>query len=159
MKYLSKLLVVLSLCMVANFAEAATKIGYVEIQKIMQSPASLDAGAKLQKEFSSRQDELSRMARQIDDKETAMNKQLSTTSNSDQKDLNDLKLDYARKQRELKEDFDMRKNEEQLKLQNRVNDAVNAISQAEGYDLVLYGNAAYFGKNVDITDKVIKALK
>ena len=45
------------------------------------------------------------------------------------------------------------------KLQDRINRAVTTISQAEGYDLVLYGNAAYAGAKADITEKVIKAVK
>ena len=36
---------------------------------------------------------------------------------------------------------------------------VDAVAVAEGYDLILYGNAAYAGKKADITDKVIKAIK
>ena len=41
---------------------------------------------------------------------------------------------------------------------NRINKAVTTVSEAEGYDLVVYGGVAYASKKVDITDKVLKAL-
>jgi len=154
---------IISLSMVAVAAQAETKIGYVQIQKIMQSPQSLEVGTKLQKEFTPRQNELNRFKKQVEDKDAALAKQQATLAESERKkrtgELEDLKLELARKQRALSEDFDIRKTEEKSKLQDRINKAVTSVSQAEGYDLVLYGTAAYAGKNVDITDKVIKALK
>ncbi len=152
-----------SLLFVTASAVAETKMGYVQIQKLMQSPQSLESGKKLQAEFSPRNAELERLKKQVDAKEAALNKELSTMSESDRRtksqDLSNLKIDFQRKQRELNEDFNMRKNEELASLQNRINKAVTSVSQTEGYDLVFYGNAAYAGKKADITDKVLKALK
>lgn len=163
MRYLSSFLMIISLSMLAVAAQAETKIGYVQIQKIMQSPQFLDTGKKLQEEFKPRQDELNRFRKQVEDKDAALAKQQATLAESERKkrasELDDIKLELARKQRALSEDFDIRQKEEKSKLQDRINKAVTSVSQAEGYDLVLYGTAAYAGKNVDITDKVIKALK
>jgi outer membrane protein len=156
----SLLLVLLS---AAPYAMAETKIGYVQIQNIMQSPASLEVGKKLQKEFSARSAELNRQKKVVEDKAAALDKDSLTMSEADRRaktqDISNQRLDLQRKDRELAEDFEMRKNEEKAKLQDRVNKAVNAVAVAEGYDLVLYGNAAYAGKKADITDKVIKAIK
>ena len=144
-------------------AMAETKIGYVQIQNIMQSPASLEVGKKLQKEFSTRSAELNRQKKLVEDKAAALDKDSLTMSEADRRaksqDISNQRLDLQRKERELAEDFEMRKSEEKAKLQDRVNKAVNAVAVAEGYDLVLYGNAAYAGKKADITDKVIKAIK
>jgi outer membrane protein len=152
-----------SLLFVTASAVAETKMGYVQIERLMQSPQSLESGQKLQTEFSPRNAELERLKKQIDDKEAALNKDSPTMSENDRRtksqDLSNLKIDFQRKQRELSEDFNLRKNEELSNLQDRINKAVTSVSQAEGYDLVFYGNAAYAGKKVDITDKVIKALK
>lgn len=154
---------IVTLLSFATHAAAETKIGYVQIQNIMQSPASLEVGKKLQTEFSARNAELNRLKKQVDDKAAALDKNALTLSETDRRaknqEISNQRIDLQRKERELAEDFEMRKNEEKAKLQDRVNKAVNAVAVAEGYDLVLYGNAAYAGKKADITDKVIKAIK
>jgi outer membrane protein len=152
-----------SLALVASSAVADTKIGYVAIEKLMQSPQSLEAGKKLQKEFTPRNADLQVFKKQVDDKEAALTKEAPTQSESVRRskmqELNNLKIEFERKQREMHEDFEIRKKEEQSSLQTRINEAVTSVAQAEGYDLVLYNTAAYVGKKTDITDKVLKVLK
>jgi outer membrane protein len=151
-----------SLAIISPGAAAEVKVGYVSVEKIMQSPLSLETGKKLQKEFGPRNAELQRFRKQIDDREATLEKDAPTMSESDHRnklrELSSLKLEFERKQREQHEDFNLRKNEEMSNLQERINKAVAAVSKAEGYDLVIYGTAAYVGKRVDITDKVIRTL-
>lgn len=152
-----------SLLLFSLNAAAETKIGYVQINNIMQSPASLEIGKKLQNEFTTRNAELNRQKKLVEDKAAALEKNSLTMSEAERRtknqEISNQRIDLQRKERELAEDFEMRKNEEKAKLQDRVNKAVNAVAAAEGYDLILYGNAAYAGKKADITDKVIKAIK
>ena len=163
MNKLLQLILTASLALATNAAMAEVKIGYVLIEKLMQSSQSLDAGKKLQKEFTARNADLQTLQKKIDDKETALAKEGPTLSESVRRtrtqELSNLKIDLERKQRELHEDFELRKKEEQASLQNRINQAVTSVSLAEGYDLVLYNTGAYVGKRVDITEKVLKALK
>jgi len=152
-----------SLAMMAVNASAEIKVGYVQAERIMkESPQMLESSKKLEKEFSSRSAELQRMAKQINDQEASMNNDTSTTSEGDRRNkeqnLTNLKIEFQRKQRELNEDVNLRKNEELSGLQDRINKVITSISEAEGYDLVIYSGAAYVGKKVDITDKVLKAL-
>lgn len=153
----------ISLPALAASSAAGLKVGYVQIDKIMQSPASLEVGERLKKEFTPRNTELQRLKKQVDDKEAALDKDMMTLSEAIRekrsREISELKLNFQQKQRELAEDFELRKREERAKLQDRINRAVTTISQAEGYDLVLYGNAAYAGPKADITEKVIKAVK
>lgn len=157
------LMLAISLPALAASNAAGLKVGYVHIDKIMQSPASLEVGERLQKEFVPRNAELQRLKKQLDDKEAALDKDMMTLSEAARekrsREVSEMKLNFQQKQRELAEDFELRKREERAKLQNRINKAVTAVSQAEGYDLVLYGNAAYAGPQADITEKVIKAVK
>jgi outer membrane protein len=158
-------------CMAANGAAAnatanstaAVKIGYVQIDRLMQSPASLAVGEKLQKDFTPRTNELKRLKKQLDDKEAALDKDMLTLTEplrqTRSKEISELRLEYQQRQRELAEDFELRKREERARLQDRINKAVAAVSQAEGYDLIFYGNAAYAGPKADITEKVIQAIK
>mgnify|MGYP003346794313 FL=1 len=74
------------------------------------------------------------------------------------KQISDLTIDFERKQRELNEDVNIRKNEEMGKFQQQLNKAVNAIAQTDGYDLIVYNSVAYASKKINITDKVISAL-
>lgn len=163
MKKLVQFVLAMGLSLFAAGAAAEFKVGYVNVEKIMQSPLSLESGKKLQKEFGPRNAELQRFRKQIEEREAALNKDAPALSENDRltrfRELSSLKLEFERKQREQHEDFNLRKNEEISNLQDRINKAVTSVSKTEGYDLVIYGTAAYVGKRVDITDKVIKTLE
>lgn len=142
---------------------AELKVGYVQVDKILQeAPQTAESGKKLEREFSPRSQELDRMAKQIKDLETALDKEGLTISEAErrnkERDVQNIKIEFQRKQRELREDINLRKNEELGSLQDRVNKAVQSVSEAEGYDLVVYSGVAYASKKIDITDKVLKML-
>jgi len=142
---------------------AELKVGYVQVDKILQdAPQTAESGKKLEREFSPRTQELERMAKQIKDLETALDKEGLTISATDrrnkERDMQNIKIEFQRKQRELREDINLRKNEELGALQDRINKAVQSVSEAEGYDLVVYSGVAYASKKIDITDKVLKSL-
>ena len=139
------------------------KVGYVQVDKILQeAPQTAESGKKLEKEFSPRTQDLDKMSKQIKDMESSLEKDSLTMSETDRKnkerDVANLKIDFQRKQRELREDVNLRKNEELGSLQDRINKAVTSVSETEGYDLVVYGGVAYASKKIDITDKVLKVL-
>jgi len=150
-----RLILVMSLALFSVNAVAELKVGYVNVEKILKdAPQTAETGKKLEKEFSQRAAELTRLEKQIE-------KQISEQKNSDTakgRELASLRLEFERKQRELKEDINIRKKEELSAFQNRINKAVAVVSEAEGYELVMYGGIAYGSKRVDLTDKVIKLL-
>lgn len=153
------ILVLASTCL--NAAEL--KVGYVQVDKILQeAPQTAESSKKLEKEFGPRSQELDRMQKQIRDLESALDKDSVTMSETDkrnkERDVSNLKIEFQRKQRELREDINIRKNEELGALQDRINKAVQTVSEAEGYDLVVYSGVAYASKKIDITDKVLKSL-
>ena len=158
------LLLISSLALLSTVTQAAElKVGYVQVDKILQeAPQTSESGKKLEREFAPRSQELERMAKQIKDVETSLDKDGLTISETDrrnkERDLSNLKIEFQRKQRELREDVNLRKNEELGTLQDRINKAVTAVSQADGYDLVVYGGVAYASPKIDITEKVLKSL-
>ena len=164
MSHLLKSLLIVGLFgLTLNVSAADLKIGYVQVDKILQdAPQTAESGKKLEREFTARTQELERLQKQIKDIETALDKDSLTMSEADRKnkerDSSNLKIDFQRKQRELREDVNLRKNEELGALQDKINKAVTAVSEAEGYDLVVYGGVAYANKKIDITDKVLKSL-
>ena len=71
--------------------------------------------------------------------------------------LADSERQLKRRERELREDLNRRRNEELQNILMRSNDIIRAIAEEEKYDLILQ-EAVYVGPNADITDKVIKRL-
>lgn len=159
----NSIFVLASLVAATSLSAAELKIGYVQVDKILQeAPQTAESGKKLEREFSPKSQELDKMQKQIRDIEAALDKEGVTLSETDrrnkERDASNLKIEFQRKQRELREDINLRKNEELASLQDRINKAVQTVSETEGYDLVVYGGVAYASKKVDITDKVLKLL-
>lgn len=149
--------------LVMNAQAAELKVGYVQVDKILQeAPQTVESGKKLEREFSPRSQELDRMSKQIKDLEAALDKEGLTISETErrnkERDVQNIKIEFQRKQRELREDINLRKNEELGSLQDRINKAVQSVAEADGYDLVVYSGVAYASKKIDITDKVLKLL-
>ena len=147
----------------ASTLSAEVKIGFVEIQKILKgAPQTVAANKKLEKEFTKRTVKLKKAVKKINAKEKEFKKDSMTMSESDraktQREIQALKIDAQRTEREVREDIDLRRREEIAKVQKQVNVAVEKVAKEQNYDLVLYQGVAYAGKKVDITDIVIKAL-
>lgn len=142
---------------------AELKIGYVQVDKILKkAPQTAATGKKLEREFSPRSLELKKMQTQIAELDKELEKEHLTLSDAErrakQRKASNLRVEFNRKQRELREDINIRKNEELTVLQDRINNAVKAVSEQDGYDLVMYSGVAYASKKIDITDKVLKLL-
>jgi len=161
LKYKFLAFVTLFIASLSVYAEL--KVGFVEVQKILQeAPQTIEINKKLEKEFNLRSDKLKTDIKALSDKQTAFNKDSLTMKDSEKeskvKNLDQLRIDIQRKDRELKEDFNLRKNEELASLQDQVNKAVLSVAKAEGYDLVVYNGVAYASEKIDITDKILKSL-
>ena len=144
-------------------AHADLKVGFVQVDKILQeAPQTIESNKKLEKEFSSRTDKLKADVKALKDKEAAFSKDALTMKESErdakEKSLSQLRVDVQRKERELREDINIRRNEELGGLQEQINKAVTSVAKAENFDLVLYNGVAYASEKIDITDKILKSL-
>jgi outer membrane protein len=144
-------------------AYADLKVGFVQVDKILQeAPQTIESNKKLEKEFSSRTDRLKADVKSLKDKESAFSKDALTMKESErdakEKSLSQLRVDVQRKERELREDINIRRNEELGGLQEQINKAVTSVAKAESFDLVLYNGVAYASEKIDITDKILKSL-
>lgn len=158
-----KLVLFIAVFVAFNVQAADQKIGYVQVDKILQeAPQTAETGKKLEREFNPRSQELERLQKQIRDLEAVLDKDKAVITDAErrtkERDASNLKLEFQRKQRELREDINLRKNEELALLQDRINKAVQTVAETENYDLVVYGGVAYASKKIDITDKVLKLL-
>ncbi|MHB0974124.1 MAG: OmpH/Skp family outer membrane protein [Thiobacillus sp.] len=155
-----------SLILASAFAAAPTladtKIGFVNTERLLrEAPLSIAAQKKLEREFSGRDQELQKMAKQARDLQAQLDKDGVTMSDSDRKskerDLNNLNLELQRKGREFREDLNLRRNEELSQIQERARKAIQDIAKTEKFDLIVE-QAVYVDPKSDITDRVMKAL-
>ena len=161
MKYKFLAFAALFLSSLSVYAEL--KVGFVQVDKILQeAPQTIESNKKLEKEFSSRTDKLKADVKSLKERESSFSKDALTMKESErdskEKSLSQLRVDVQRKERELREDINIRRNEELGGLQEQINKAVTSVAKAEGFDLVLYNGVAYASEKIDITDKILKSL-
>jgi outer membrane protein len=146
----------------AGSALAENRIGFVNSQKILnEAPQATKAKKKIEKDFEKRDQELQKLAKQLQGMQEAMEKNALTMAEADrrikEREFNDLNRDFQRKQREFREDLSQRQNEETAAIFERVNKVIRQIADAEKYDII-FQEAVYANPRIDITDKVLKAL-
>jgi len=162
-KKIATLIVALMAMLPAYQAMAAEiKIGYVNTQRIFRdAPAAQRAAKKIESEFSKRDQDLQAMAKQLQGMQADLEKNGVTMAETDrrrkERELNDLSRDFQRKQREFREDLNLRQNEENAAIIEKANKAIKQIFDAEKFDLILQ-DAVLVSPKLDITEKVIKAL-
>lgn len=147
----------------ATTDQAASRVGFVNTQRILidSAPAKV-AQEKIDAEFEKRNDELQKLVGDLRKRVQAFEKDAPVLAESDrnrrQRELGNLDADVQRKQREIQEDFNRRRNEEFAIIIERANAAIKDIAERENWDLILQ-DAVTVSPRVDITDKVIEALK
>lgn len=154
--------VLLGLGAMAAGAAENYKIGFVSTERVLrEATPALKAQKKIEKEFLVRDQELQKMAKQAQDLRAVLEKEGVAMPESDrrnkERDLANQTRELQRAQREFNEDLNLRKNEELSMVLERANKAIQAIAEAEKFDLILQ-EAVFRSDRIDITDKVIKAL-
>ena len=143
-------------------ASESVKVGYVNTQRIFRdAPAAVKAAKKIETEFSRRDQDLQRMAKQLQGMQETLEKNAVTMTETDrrtkERELNELSREFQRKQREFREDLNQRRNEELASVLDKANRSVKEIAEQENYDII-FQEAVYANPRIDLTDKVIKAL-
>ncbi|MCF8200007.1 MAG: OmpH family outer membrane protein [Sulfuritalea sp.] len=141
---------------------ADSKIGFVNSQRILNdAPQAARAKKKIEKDFEKRDQDLQRIAKQLQGMQENLDKNAVTMAESDrrakEREFGELNRDFQRKQREFREDLSQRQNEEMAAIFERVSKIIKQIAEAEKYDII-FQEAVYANPRIDITDKVIKSL-
>ncbi|MBW9333284.1 OmpH family outer membrane protein [Herbaspirillum sp. RU 5E] len=163
--FLSLQTVVMAACLLSfapAHAQESSKIAFVSTERIFREAAPAKAAqTKLEAEFAKRDRDLQDMAARLKAQSDKLDKDAAVLSDSDrakrQRDLSDLDKEFQRKQREFREDLNQRRNEELSVVLERTNKVIRQIAEAEKYDIV-FQEAVYASKRIDITDKVLKEL-
>ena len=145
-----------------SLAYAELKIGFVSTERIFaESKPAKKATEKLKKEFADREKELQSLSQEIRDKQNSLEKDSISLNDKQKKqlerDIANLSREFKRSQRQLREDLNIRRNEELNVVLQIANGVIQDIAKKEGYDLILQ-EAVYRSDKIDITDIVIKAL-
>ncbi|MBK1678781.1 OmpH family outer membrane protein [Rhodocyclus tenuis] len=147
---------------VSSASASELKLGYVNTQRIFRdAPAAVKAAKKIEQEFSKRDQDLQRLAKQLQSMQEGLEKNAVTMADSErrtkEKELNELSREFQRKQREFREDLNLRQNEENAAIIEKANKAIKQIAESEKFDLILQ-DVVWVNPRLDVTDKVIKAL-
>lgn len=149
----------------ANAAEAAQKIGYVNTAQVFQLlPQREIVAQKLQEEFKEKSDELQAIQAKGKGKLEKLQRDGELMS---PEDIEKLRLEIGQLESELKlkaQSFDKlrkrRQAEEEQKLFNTIQDAINDVAKKQGFDMVLDQQIVRFAKpENDISKAVIDSLK
>ena len=138
------------------------KIGVVNSDRILRdSTPARAAMQKLEGEFSKRDKELQEIGARLKSSAERFEKDAPVMTETDrsrrQRELAEMDREFQRKQREFREDFNQRRNEELQALLERTNRIIRQMAEQEKYDLILQ-EAVYFNPRIDITEKVLRAL-
>jgi outer membrane protein len=141
---------------------AEMKIGFVNTERVFREAAPAKrAQQALEREFAARNAELGRIEKQGRDLQAELEKENVTMPESARREkerqLADISRNFQRIQREMREDLNLRRNEELAKVQERATRVINQIAEQEKFDLILQ-EAVFASGRIDITDKVIRAL-
>ncbi|WP_430519466.1 OmpH family outer membrane protein [Aliivibrio sp.] len=165
MKAASIGLVILSSSMFADAAEAAQKVGYVNIAKIAQSmPQRESITTQLRAEFKDRIDAARELKEKIVAKEAKLKRDGELLGQSGavklQREIASLKSGLKLDAEALNEDTRKRQAEEQKKLMSLIQKTVEKVAKAEGYDMVVEARSLMFATpEDDLSAKVLAAAK
>ena len=150
------------LCAGAAQAEESFKVGVVDTERVLREAIpAMKAEKKIEKEFSGRDQENRKLIKQAKELQALLDKDDGKLSDAEhrnkERELSAINLELQRLQREFREDLNLRKNEELAIVLELANKAIQAIAEADKFDLILQ-EAVYRNPKIDITDRVIQYL-
>src|SRR5262252_3952732 len=157
-----RILVAMLLAMASLAAQAQAaelKIGFVNTERVFREAAPAKrAQQKLEREFAARNQELAKVEKQGRDLQTELERENVTMPEPQRREkerqLADIIRNFQRLQREIREDLNLRRNEELAAVQGVATRIINQIAEQEKFDLIVQ-EAVFVIKHIDITEKVI----
>ena len=140
------------------------KIGYIDTEKVVNSLTQYQQeNADIIKEFESKKQELLNLFNHIELVRANLSKiDKSLNESNFQIELNkvlDLESSFQQETEYWQEKINQKKISLLQKIEIVVNDAIKEFAITEGYDLILYENAAFVSKNVNISNKIISIIE
>ena len=150
--------------LVASPAWAELKIGVVDYGRLVEeSPQAKAALDSIRNEFTPRQRDLQNQQASLKAKEDKLQKDGATMTPDQraqaEKDLRDGAREFQRKQSEVQDDFNARRNEEMSRLQKTLIEQVRVYAKAQNFDLVIADGVIYTTPTIDITPAILAQLQ
>lgn len=151
-----------AICVVPASA-ADLKVGFVSVAKVMsKAPQLQEAENELEREFAPKDRGLNEHRKEIAKLEDKLVRDGAVMAEKKRRDLTleirALKRELRRLEEEFREDYTLRRNELQNKLNSKVVKVIRSLAKAEKYDLIIVDAAIYASDRINITDKVIKRM-
>ena len=145
-------------------AAESIKIGYIDTEKVVNSLTQYQQkNAYIIQEFESKKQELLDLFNHIELVRANLSKIDKSLNESDfQIELNkvlELESSFQQETEYWQEKINQKKIDLLQKIEIVVNDAIKEFAITEGYDLILYENAAFVSKNVNISNKIISIIE
>ena len=159
---------VFALILLAILAFPATaepiKIGYIDTEKVVNSLSQYQQeNDGIIQEFESKKQELLNLFNHIELVRANLNKiDKSLNENDFQIELNkvlELESSFQQETEYWQEKINQKKIDLLQKIEIVINKAIKEFAINEGYDLILYENAAFVSKNINITNKIISIIE
>lgn len=163
-KLLKPLLALMLMIGVSPVLAADYKIGFVHATKLLeQAPQAKNASAKLDEEFSAREQELVLAKKRLKQLEEELVRDGGVMDAERQtaleRDVVARRREIKRAQDDLREDFNLRRNQELSKLQKQIRKIILAMAKEEKFDLIVSDGVVYASDAVNVTDMVLERLK
>lgn len=160
------LLVAAGLALVADaWAQgAATRIGYVDMKRLLDNAPQVVAGRqKLEREFAPRDSALNADERRLAELRARQARE-STTSDSDEgaalkREIDALDRSIRRNRDSLRAELKARSDQELDRSWRDINNAVVEFAREQNIDLIVPSPVVYASPRIDITDQVLERLK
>jgi len=146
----------LAFLLVSGSAMAATKVGYVEVAKVLQASPQVKAiKERIRKEFAKRDDQLVAEQKKLKKLKEKLTRDAAIMSEAETKRLERDIIARTRKlknaQSEFQEDLALRQNEELGKLRKVISEVVIKVAKRGGYDMILESGVVWAADKVNIT--------
>lgn len=140
--------------MAAGSALAETRIGYVEMKRLLDNAPQMSQGnTRLQAEFADRD----RQLRADEARLETLRGQRSGASGDDE--IQALERRIQRTRESLREELRRRSDEEVERNFRTINETVAAYARENNYDLIVHSPVFYASPSIDITDQILARLR
>lgn len=148
----------------AESVNAETRIGYVDMKRLLDEAPQVDVGrAKLSREFENRNDGLRAMEDRLEQMEQRLRRESGTLTEEQRINLEwevrSLRREINSTRQQLTDDLNIRLNEELARVDDEIQRAIRTIAEEQDFDLVLSSPVEFASGRIDLTDQVLIRLR
>jgi outer membrane protein len=152
------------LCPLAAAQDGPSRVGYVDMQRLIDNaPQTLAARERLKQEFDRRDVELKQEEARLAALDQRVQRESATLPADQltalQRQAEALRRSVERTRQRLREEFNKRVDQELNNTWPIINETVAEFAREQGYDLVVPSPVVYVSGRIDITDRVLERLK